>query len=186
VTPEGSSEAAGDILPPGCYDVYVDGIYLGNTCGSQEGSLLDGVQTGLDVFGLIPLAGEVADGVNALISALRGDWPGAGLSVAAMWPAGGQAATAGKLGRRVFRGFTKHGVDQAITRAFMIRDVMRIIREGKAVPQVGRYSMNTVYTLGENTVVIAETGRNANKVISVFSTASGTRRGLGRGEFQPF
>jgi hypothetical protein len=59
---------------------------------------LDAVQAGLDLFGLVPGAGEVFDGLNGLISLGRGDYTGAGLSFAAMWPVGGQAATAAKFG----------------------------------------------------------------------------------------
>lgn len=58
--------------------------------------VLDGVQIGLDVVGLIPGVGEIADGTNAVISAFRGDWVGAGLSVAAMIPFAGWFATGAK------------------------------------------------------------------------------------------
>jgi hypothetical protein len=61
-----------------------------------EGAL-DNVQTGLDVAGMIPVAGEALDLVNAGISAARGDAAGAALSLAAMAPIGGQAAGIGKL-----------------------------------------------------------------------------------------
>lgn len=43
---------------------------------------------------------EVADGVSGVISLARGDWKGAALSFAAMWPWGGQAAGAAKMARR--------------------------------------------------------------------------------------
>ncbi|MBK8259018.1 MAG: hypothetical protein IPK82_40960 [Polyangiaceae bacterium] len=74
--------------------LYIDPMGLG---------WLDWVQTGLDVIGLIPVVGEVADGVNGLISLGRGNYVDAGLSFASMIPIGGQAATAAKWG--------KHGVD---------------------------------------------------------------------------
>jgi len=57
---------------------------------------LDVVQFGLDIAGLIPVYGEIADGVNALIYALRGDYVSAGLSLAAMVPFAGWAATGAK------------------------------------------------------------------------------------------
>jgi hypothetical protein len=63
-------------------------------------SLLDGLQFGLDVIGLVPGFGEVADGINGLISLGRGDYVGAGLSFGAMVPVAGWGATAGKFGRR--------------------------------------------------------------------------------------
>lgn len=74
--------------------------------GLNNGTILDGIQTGLDVVGLIPGFGEIADGVNALIYTGRGDYVNAGLSTAAMIPLAGWAATGGKLGNKALR-FTK-------------------------------------------------------------------------------
>lgn len=58
--------------------------------------IVNGVQTALDVAGLVPGLGEVADLANAGISLVRGDMVGAGLSLAACIPFVGSAATAGK------------------------------------------------------------------------------------------
>ena len=58
---------------------------------------LDVVQIGLDVVGLIPGVGEIADGINGCISLARGDYVGAALSFAAMIPFAGWAATGGKF-----------------------------------------------------------------------------------------
>lgn len=75
--------------------------------GFDEGTLpeeddsngfLDGFQTVLDIAGLVPGFGEIADGINAAIYVARGDYANAALSAAAMIPIGGQAATAAKLG----------------------------------------------------------------------------------------
>ena len=65
---------------------------------NQEGDngLLDLVQGGLDVAGLLPGVGEIADGANALIYTARGDYTNAGLSAAAMIPFAGWAATGAK------------------------------------------------------------------------------------------
>lgn len=54
----------------------------------------------LDGIGLIPVFGEVANGVGALIYVAEGDYVNAALDAAAMWPAGGQAATAAKYGKK--------------------------------------------------------------------------------------
>ncbi|WP_255987374.1 hypothetical protein [Chitinolyticbacter albus] len=67
--------------------------------------VLDGLQIGLDVVGLIPGFGEVADLANAGISAARGDFIGAGLSLAAAIPFVGWGATGAKA--------VKRGVDVA-------------------------------------------------------------------------
>jgi hypothetical protein len=50
----------------------------------------------LDVVGLVPVLGEVANGAGALIYLAEGDPVSAAFDAAAMWPAGGQAATGGK------------------------------------------------------------------------------------------
>jgi hypothetical protein len=65
------------------------------------------LQLGLDIAGLAPVIGELADAVNALLSLFRGDYIGATFSSAAMLPVGGQAATAAKLGRQAAKGTTK-------------------------------------------------------------------------------
>lgn len=66
-------------------------------------AILDGVQTGLDVVGLVPGFGEIADGVNALIYTGRGDYVNAGLSAAAMIPFAGWAATDGKFANKAVK-----------------------------------------------------------------------------------
>lgn len=58
------------------------------------------VHLGLDIVGMIPVVGEVADGANALIYLAEGDKVNAALSAAAMLPTGGQAATAAKWGNK--------------------------------------------------------------------------------------
>ena len=60
-------------------------------------TVLDVVQTGLDIVGVIPGAGEIADGLNAVIYLARGDYANAALSTAAMIPIAGWTATGGKL-----------------------------------------------------------------------------------------
>lgn len=57
--------------------------------GASNG-VLEGVQTALDVAGLVPEVGEIADGINAIIYAANGDYVNASLSLAAMVPLGGQ------------------------------------------------------------------------------------------------
>jgi len=79
------------------------------------------------------------------------------------------------------KGFTQHGTNQAITRGFSTSDILKIVREGTPVQAMGRYGAQTRYTLGGNTVVLNAQG----KVVSVFSNASGTAKGLGKGTFIP-
>jgi hypothetical protein len=60
-----------------------------------------GVHNALDIAGLIPIVGEVADGANALIYFAEGDNISAGISVAAMTPVVGIGATTGKAAKKV-------------------------------------------------------------------------------------
>ncbi len=63
-------------------------------------SLSDIVHTTLDIVGLVPGLGEVADGINALIYLAEGNYADAALSAAAMIPGAGAAATAAKYAKK--------------------------------------------------------------------------------------
>ncbi len=67
--------------------------------GITGDEILDGLQLGLDVVGLIPVFGEFADVANAGISLARGDYAGAALSLLSAIPFVGYLGTAGKVGR---------------------------------------------------------------------------------------
>jgi hypothetical protein len=90
---------------------------------------LDGLQTALDVVGLIPVIGEPVDLVNGVIYAVRGDWVNAGLSWTAMIPIGGQFATGSKL-------VLKYG-DEAVAVVRQGDNVGDAARTGQRVPCVG-------------------------------------------------
>lgn len=60
-------------------------------------SVLDGIQLALDIAGFAPGVGAVPDLLNAAISALRGNWAEAGLSVLAAVPLIGDAAAGAKM-----------------------------------------------------------------------------------------
>jgi len=65
---------------------------------TQGSTALDAGQLGLDAAGLIPGYGEVFDGINALVSLVRGDYMGAALSLISMIPtAGDYVGKGGKL-----------------------------------------------------------------------------------------
>ena len=66
----------------------------------KENKLLDGFQFVLDVAGLIPVYGEIADGLNGVIYYARGDKLNASLSFAAMVPVVGSGSTAAKYSNK--------------------------------------------------------------------------------------
>ena len=70
----------------------------GAAATDDTGLALDLTQMGLDVVGIFDQTG-LSDAANALISAGRGNWVGAGFSVLAAVPVFGALATAGKLGK---------------------------------------------------------------------------------------
>ena len=59
----------------------------------------DGVQAGLDVLGMIPAVGIIADAANVVVSVARGNFGDAALSALAMVPFVGMAAGGLKLGK---------------------------------------------------------------------------------------
>lgn len=62
--------------------------------------VLDGIQLALDVAGFAPGVGAIPDLINAGISALRGDWLGAGISIVAAVPGIGDAVAGAKIARK--------------------------------------------------------------------------------------
>lgn len=71
--------------------------------------VLDRLQLGLDIAGLAPGIGEAADLVNVGIHLARGNKADAAISLAAMVPVLGAAATAGKLGSKAAGAAAKVG-----------------------------------------------------------------------------
>jgi hypothetical protein len=65
--------------------------------GVDVNTVLDGIQMALDVAGLVPGLGAIPDLTNAAISALRGNWAEAGLSILVAVPIVGDAAAGAKL-----------------------------------------------------------------------------------------
>lgn len=77
-------------------------------------AVLDTVQFALDILGLVPGFGEIADALNAIIYALRKDYVNAGLSLAACIPFAGWAATGGKIVSKITKFFGKIDVSKVI------------------------------------------------------------------------
>ena len=115
----GDNTVHGGVIMSGCLTVLIGevsggGGAIGGTAeASSSGGWLDKLQLGLDIIGLIPGLGEIADGANALIYLARGDYANAALSAAAMIPIGGQAATMAKLGLKAAKKASKTAVKKA-------------------------------------------------------------------------
>lgn len=90
-----------------------------------------------------------------------------------------------KRGSQIIKGFTQHAAaESAITRGFKTADILKIAREG--TQEVIRNGTQIRYTLQGNSIVVQQTGRNAGKVVTVYSNAPGTAKGLGKGFFIPW
>ena len=70
---------------------------------------------------------------------------------------------------------------QATDRGFSPEDIIKIVDEGDIMEAPGRYSSQTRYSLGQNTVIVDKFGI----LITCFSNAPSTN-GLPRGYFVPF
>ena len=68
-----------------------------NVDGIDKDSVLDGIQLALDAAGFVPGFGAIPDLISASISALRGNWADAGLSLLAAVPLIGDAAAGVKI-----------------------------------------------------------------------------------------
>jgi hypothetical protein len=79
------------------FDPLVDSIAAESKAGQQ---ILDGLQTVLDVVGFIPGLGEVADGLNAAVSLLRGNYGDAALSALSVIPFADMFTKLGKYIRK--------------------------------------------------------------------------------------
>ena len=122
--------------------------------------ILDCVQTGLDIVGLIPGLGEIADGINAGICLLRGDYTGAALSLAAMIPIAGCAATAGKF---IYKGVKAYKQGKNIVKAIdTVGDIYGIVKKAgnkgiqKIASTTGSLIENASRAFGKNPALAIE------------------------------
>ena len=73
---------------------------VGMPQASNDGyGVWDSIHWGLDVTGFVPVVGDLADGINALIYLCEGNYADAGLSAVAVIPVWGTGATAAKWGK---------------------------------------------------------------------------------------
>lgn len=118
---------------------------------STTSQVLDWVQLGLDVAGMIPIAGEVCDVTNAIIHAARGNPGEAMVSLAGAIPFGGTAVTAGKLSQKVIKALGKNAdkLDEVAA------GVKAIFKKADDVPQ----SSATKFCFPAGTLVTTEFGK---------------------------
>lgn len=89
--------------------------------------VLDGVQVGLDIVGLIPVVSIAADGLNALIYTARDDYSNAALSAAAMVPFAGWGAKGAKYAMKAEKAIIK----SVKTEKSAIKAEQQVVKKGK-------------------------------------------------------
>ena len=99
--------------------------------GLDQNSVLDGIQLALDAAGFVPGFGAVPDLINASISALRGNWADAGMSLLAAVPLIGDAAAGVNIARK--------GVKAA-------KSIGKLIKLGKGESKVGVKTAESINT----------------------------------------
>ncbi|MGM0501836.1 MAG: hypothetical protein ACQERJ_04855 [Bacillota bacterium] len=94
---------------------------------NKHSTVVDSIQLGLDIAGMIPAVGAVADLANAGIAAARGNYAEAGLSLVAAVPGIGQLSAAGKLGTKAGK-VSKYGAKaaKAIAKTDKAADVAKL------------------------------------------------------------
>ena len=131
-----------------------------NYIKTNGNKILDCVQTGLDLIGLIPGLGEIADGINAGIYLLRGDYAGAALSLAAMIPIAGCAATAGKFVYKGLKAYKKaENIVKVIDKAGDLYGIVKKVgNKGiqKVASKAGDVFENISRTIGKKPDLVAE------------------------------
>ena len=65
-------------------------------------AVVECTQEGLEIVGMIPVLGEVADGANAVIYLMKGDLSNAALSASSMIPVAGNTATGKKIIDKIY------------------------------------------------------------------------------------
>ncbi|MDC0711762.1 hypothetical protein POL68_25055 [Stigmatella sp. ncwal1] len=102
----------------------------------EENGFLDGLQTVLDVAGFVPLFGEVADIANAGISAARGNYLEAGLSLLSVIPGVGDAV--GKGAKYALK-FADAGAAAKALDLMKSADIPGFFNKLASNPQVAKY-----------------------------------------------
>ena len=110
--------------------------------GKDWDDVLDGVQIGLDIVGMIPAVGNIADLANAGISVGRGDYTGAALSMAAAIPGAGLVAGGAKLAKRAI------GVAKTVDKTTDVARAMKrgIKNEAKVIGDMNLTKNNKTFT----------------------------------------
>ncbi|MFV0268492.1 MAG: hypothetical protein ACK5HT_15300, partial [Draconibacterium sp.] len=147
----------------------VGNVVKGIAQSFKESKPIDKVQTVLDIAGMVPLIGEVADGANALIYLARGDFKNASLSAVACIPVIGSAGTGAKLGIKGVDGATS--AYKAAKTVGEAADLATDVKRVKATVEVGEQVASTAKVVDSNTLKAAQDIGSAKKAGQVVEEA---------------
>ncbi len=127
------------------------------------------LHTALDVAGMVPFIGEIADGANALLYLAEGDYTNAALCAAAMIPGAGNAVTAAKIAAG---GVAAAGVAYKAAKNIAKKNAASITNE-QLVKKAFKHADNAV--AGKGGVVGTAKHKHAEKYINNFQAKHGNR-----------
>ena len=166
----GDSNSFGPTIPSAYIDPVQEMIYQ-DYQRYQNNREFDGIQRTLDAAGLVPVFGIAADLVNAGISAARGRWKDAAMSLGAAVPIVGMAAGLYRLGKGGLKGAKGARGAQSIINRVM-----------KANPRTTRGG-------GKGVQIQLRSGRvldiTKSRVKEFVPTARNPGSGMGRVRFRP-
>ncbi|MCL2083445.1 MAG: hypothetical protein FWH04_09485 [Oscillospiraceae bacterium] len=128
------------------------------------GEMLDDAQLMLDAVGMVPVIGEPADGLNALIYAARGDGENALMSALGMVPIAGWFATGSKVLGKV-TGKASRKVPKAIFKAGKVGkktlpNVDKVVVDPRKVID---YALNPTHSKGKHKAKVFESALGYNQ-----------------------
>ena len=146
-------------------------------------AVLDGIQTALDLAGFAPGVGAVPDLLNAALSACRGNWAEAGLSVLAAVPGIGDAAAGVKLANR---GVKMAKAAQKVEKTAEVgKNVKKATKAGDATKQASKVESNPTalseYRKAEQDRLI-DKSPNVKRFPEQRATTESTTASIGKGQ----
>ena len=118
---------------------------------AKVNELLDIIQTGLDLLGMIPVVGEPIDGINAGIYFVREDYANAALSAASTLPIAGWVSTGGKFVKKSIKVIAEYG-DDALEGIKAVGKNADEVLEGIEI--VGKNIDEVAETVGKTQIVV--------------------------------
>lgn len=107
--------------------------------GLSTDDVFDGIQMALDVAGMVPVLGAAPDLLNAAVSALRGNWAEAGLSVLAAVPGVGDAVGGVKIAKKGVKMARKSLMKEGVSSTEKLRKIRAKRLGGEYDPKQGKF-----------------------------------------------